>query len=460
MELANKRILMTQPLMEHPMGSSMVTWELCDYMKSMGADIDLYVCCQGSPMIDLPKEIGVNVICNEEADLDLRTYDLIWIHSQILPHKCIAQLTDTEGLPQFVFNHMSSLMHDELPWIPEFESRFASLTVCVSELAANVVRSMLPDDIPVVVMNNPVPTKYCEYGSYPKGELERVLVVSNHITDEVSQACNLLQNEGIVVEHAGQGGDFSCPMTPELLSGYDSVITIGKTAQYCMVMGIPVFIYDHFGGFGYLNDDNYDLAKSSHFSGRIKGERMTSSRIAEVIISQYDKALEWAQRTRQHHVNEYSIAKVFPSVISQMSNRHAVPLDIYQARIIDHTEGVIHGMFRGFTDRDRIIAKIDADLHARHADIEELQATIEDNNKVIARIDGDLSSRDAIIARIDNDLQARHADIDELQRTISDNNRVIAKQAEQLKRLRKELKAAKNPPSILERGISYIRRRM
>ena len=45
----------------------------------------------------------------------------------------------------------------------------------------------------------------------------------------------------------------------ELLDHYDCVISIGKTVQYCLVQGIPVFLYDRFGGPGYLNESNYDL---------------------------------------------------------------------------------------------------------------------------------------------------------------------------------------------------------
>jgi hypothetical protein len=56
----------------------------------------------------------------------------------------------------------------------------------------------------------------------------------------------------------------------ELLDHYDCVISIGKTVQYCLVQGIPVFLYDRFGGPGYLNESNYELAEYYNFSGRSK----------------------------------------------------------------------------------------------------------------------------------------------------------------------------------------------
>lgn len=36
-------------------------------------------------------------------------------------------------------------------------------------------------------------------------------------------------------------------ITLEILSQYDVAITIGKTVQYCLVMGVPVYVYDKFG---------------------------------------------------------------------------------------------------------------------------------------------------------------------------------------------------------------------
>lgn len=50
--------------------------------------------------------------------------------------------------------------------------------------------------------------------------------------------------------------------------GFDAVLTIGKTVQYSLSMGIPCYIYDHFGGEGWLTPETFDREAFYNFSGR------------------------------------------------------------------------------------------------------------------------------------------------------------------------------------------------
>lgn len=64
---------------------------------------------------------------------------------------------------------------------------------------------------------------------------------------------------------------------------YDSVISIGKTVQYCLASHISVFCYDHFGEPGYISRNNYDKARHHNFSGR-GFSRHTKARLYKMII--------------------------------------------------------------------------------------------------------------------------------------------------------------------------------
>ena len=57
-------------------------------------------------------------------------------------------------------------------------------------------------------------------------------------------------------------------MTPEVLAPYDAVVTIGKTVQYALSMGIPAYVYDHFGGVGWLDEDSLEPELHWAFSGQ------------------------------------------------------------------------------------------------------------------------------------------------------------------------------------------------
>ena len=88
-------------------------------------------------------------------------------------------------------------------------------------------------------------------------------MVSNHPPKELQEAMSLLSARGYQVDMLidAIGSEKPAITSAELLDHYDCVISIGKTVQYCLVQGIPVFLYDRFGGPGYLNESNYELAE-------------------------------------------------------------------------------------------------------------------------------------------------------------------------------------------------------
>lgn len=61
-------------------------------------------------------------------------------------------------------------------------------------------------------------------------------------------------------------------------------------------MGVSVYIYDHFGGGGYLNSKNIELARSYTFSGRKFGKK-SSKEIVDDIGPGYQKAVKYHQKT-------------------------------------------------------------------------------------------------------------------------------------------------------------------
>ena len=64
------------------------------------------------------------------------------------------------------------------------------------------------------------------------------------------------------------GGKNNVRITPDLLLKFDLILTIGKTVQYGLVLGIPVYNYDHFGGDGYITLQNIDFESNYGFTGK------------------------------------------------------------------------------------------------------------------------------------------------------------------------------------------------
>lgn len=72
-------------------------------------------------------------------------------------------------------------------------------------------------------------------------KLEKLLIVSNHMRKEISDAANLLVKMGVQVRTFGQNQNFYCRITPEDIWEADGIIPIGKTVQYSILGSTPVY---------------------------------------------------------------------------------------------------------------------------------------------------------------------------------------------------------------------------
>lgn len=77
---------------------------------------------------------------------------------------------------------------------------------------------------------------------------------------------------------------------PKDLRNCDAVITIGKTVQYALAMKRPVYCYDRFGGPGWLDHRNVELAAHYNFSGRCCSRRIAADEIVSEIVQGYSSA--------------------------------------------------------------------------------------------------------------------------------------------------------------------------
>jgi hypothetical protein len=97
-------------------------------------------------------------------------------------------------------------------------------------------------------------------------------------------------------------------ITSKILLQYDAIITIGKTAQFALALGIPLYNYDYFGGPGWITPHNLDLEESYNFAGRKMNHnelQKDSETIAKEIISgeevsTYQNHLSKMARERYH----------------------------------------------------------------------------------------------------------------------------------------------------------------
>lgn len=153
------------------------------------------------------------------------------------------------------------------------------------------------------VLPNLCPDVFLNYS-----KLRKIAVVSNHVPQELKDLKLLAADDGIRIDYYGVKGRCR-PITPEILPHYDVVITIGKTVQYALGMGIPVFNYDYFGGAGYLTSANWAHEAFYNFSGRGTPIRCSGEELLEILKAGFENARFEALKLRKTAGEKYRLSK-------------------------------------------------------------------------------------------------------------------------------------------------------
>jgi hypothetical protein len=326
MNLAGKSFLITQPMIHGLNGSTMVALELADYLQSQGAKVQVYtnVYKQPASLYFENKKLEVKTF-SDAPEYELTSFDFIWIHSQVLPPSVIRQLSKElpAKMPTFIFFHMSKFdwIPDERPYIYQMEERLSSQSLFVSKEVKTKQLELFEQKPNCQLFRNPAPVSFSEAKYETRSKLKKILIVSNHPPQEVVGARQLLANQGIKVDILGEKSDSYQIVTPKLLAQYDVVVTIGKTVQYCLVMGVPVYLYDWFGGPGYLNSHNFKNAAEYNFSGRDTPHQKPDNLLVNDILDRWSDAIKYQQKNRQVFIRQFSIDNVLPQLIGQLKPR-------------------------------------------------------------------------------------------------------------------------------------------
>ncbi|BDR54113.1 hypothetical protein KIMH_02240 [Bombiscardovia apis] len=359
-----QRVLITQSSLVRIGGSEVQAYELAHYLKAQGCRVTMYAWLAAAPMLDLLEESGISVITSsseESALLHARDFDLVWVQHEVLPASLIEDLAqEPVQRPRFIFAHMSPYreVHLEQPYIYGLEDGLADLIVCNAPSTLEAQKPYFAAQDKLVLYPNPAPQAFAQQPHTMHEQLAKVLIVSNHAPSELLQAADVLRQQGIEVDILNDvvGGQPQLT-SPELLDQYDCVISIGKTVQYCLVQGVPVFLYDRFGGPGYLNASNCEQAAQFNFSGRSQGgspslvqaqqecakSRLEPQLLAQLIVDGYAQACAFQGEHREQFVKQYAIDGVFTGLMERLNQRPQQPFEmseVYRSYLVRHSQMV------------------------------------------------------------------------------------------------------------------------
>lgn len=271
-------LLLTNHLKDYA-GSEIQILELYKFFKKNGCNVTVFANLIDSP---INQHFDKNDICHDIYNIDIHNYQLIWSQHGIFP-LLFANKNITQPITALIISvHLSPFENMELIQIP-YMNYIHAYFIANSEETSDTLKDLGIPPEKIYISYNCAPMEF-KRSCPPPQKLRHLAIISNHPPPEIIAATNLLRQK-YEVDCIGYNYNF-CLVTPELLSKYDCIITIGKTVQYALLGNKPVYCYDCHGGPGYLNEENFSTARYYNFSGRGFSKK-TTNQIVEEIDNQF-----------------------------------------------------------------------------------------------------------------------------------------------------------------------------
>tara|TARA_Y100000114_G_scaffold39339_1_gene35008 strand:+ start:4300 stop:5490 length:1191 start_codon:yes stop_codon:yes gene_type:complete len=326
-----KHLLITQQELCNYGGSEVVTLELANQAFEAGFKVTILTNRYSPPFID---EFSDRItITADEDQITLSEISHLWIHHNYYPEKLLSRIekTGSVGDIKIAFHHMSPYVPIESPFLPTLESSIADYVYFNSQETLESYNDLFADKEKLRVFGNPAPDKF-DFTKKPTDSLSNILVVSNHVPEELRIALKEMKN--VKVRYIGESDQVTL-VQPSDIEAADVVVSIGKTVQYSMLSATPVYCYDHFGGPGYITLKNYKKAKSYNFSGRGYSKKSPAD-IKKELIEQFAFASKQAQAIKHEYIDGIKLSNALNEFLNAKSKKKTLSIrasDIHKARI-------------------------------------------------------------------------------------------------------------------------------
>jgi len=154
---------------------------------------------------------------------------------------------------------------------------------------------------------------------------QRLAIVSNHPPPELLEAQILLSDAGLDVRHIGISANAEL-VDSDLTDSFTAFVTIGLTVQKAMSRGRGVFLYDHFGGVGWLSPHDAASLDQDNFSCRGKGTHWSAEKIACDILAGLASMTAPNLEYRNIAEKRYSLESHLGRILKRLPNKEFLPI--------------------------------------------------------------------------------------------------------------------------------------
>jgi hypothetical protein len=250
------RIVLATRALAEPGGSESYCLTLAHEFDRLGHDVTLMAEELG-PLADMAEERGLRIARGASA----------------LPLECDVALVQDSVVTAALVSHYpearvihvahSSLFDHQLPVLT---AGVVDAVVVLNARVAERVRA-LALDVPVLRLRQPIDTRrFAPAGALP-ARPRRALLLGNYLDGERRAAIvDTWREEGIECTQTGIPTHPALDVRPAIAQA-DIVVARGRAALEAMSCGRAVYIYDAFGGDGWVTADNYAAIEADGFAG-------------------------------------------------------------------------------------------------------------------------------------------------------------------------------------------------
>lgn len=261
--MVRKNVLFTVAFLNGYHGSVVHVYEWARHLVCLGHDVCVICINYTNAIQKLFLTSGIRVYKTNDISKK-KSYDIVFAyHFPIITYLLSFELIECRKL---VVGALSPF--EPLESLPLFWERASLITVVSQEVLQKTLSKIEVPQKQIRVFENCVPDDFifCET-KLNLNKPRNIGVISNHVPEELRRIRDYLP-VSTKVAYLGSDEKNCSLVTPQTLSQFDVIVSIGKTVNYALCMGIPVFEYDYFGGCGYISTRNFDLELMTNFSGR------------------------------------------------------------------------------------------------------------------------------------------------------------------------------------------------
>lgn len=401
-----KNILITNFEMRQFTGSEINAATIAKRFKELGYKVYMLAMYFGEPLYNQVKDNFDEIIdiTKNEFDFEKIEFDLVWVHHSFLLNWLI--FDNKIKAKKIIVSSLSGVVLFE--YIPKYANDLSLVLANSQETKEQLLKEGIKE---VHLLENYSFKSYFEQENTVK-KLKNIAIVSNHIPDEVMEAKKMLEEKEYNVEIYGLAGKQEL-IDDKILRKYDAIITIGKTVQYAMSLGIPVYVYDIHGGEGYLTLENIEKNRSKNFSGRGFSKK-TAEEIFNEITQNFEENLKIVKKIKQYAYENFCFEDNIDKILEIIEQKESVDLDKIRAEYKNNIREVLNtkGMATYLIEKYEDILRIER--HELYTEIrrlteseENLRNAVIDKDKLIKEQENIINEKDKTIGKINNTIFGR-----------------------------------------------------